>query len=454
MKKLVSLLMMTIIVLTGCGSSEATTDMNGMTITVATNALNEDNPAGDEAIEAADQRREQKAQMLEEFEAETGVTLEFIELPQEDQLETITQSVLAGDPVADVVRVSSDVYQQLVISDMLSEITEYSNEYVASNTMPINWPVDAGTVFGRTYGVSRDMSAYPELLAYDMTLLQEAGMDKTPLQMYKDDEWTWDNARQYFLDIQSSLGDDVTVWAAEPYFLTKYAIASNGIVPITPNGEVNLTNDKTYEALDFYKGLYDDGLIKFYLDEEGSPMWAAAEGEWESGNAVFTTLEGWRSDCCIKTTDKEYGFVPYPVNNGINKTDVSVPAGTGDMYIVPKGVENVGAASQVAFYLNRQANTEYYVEGNDVAAISELWMSTNSSETENGQAFADVKTNAVPDLSGIFIGDVDFSTTEAVVNYFVNGESIASSFESGSKLIEQNVEKIETEMEAASEDSE
>lgn len=451
MRKLISLLVVAVLVLTGCGSSSEDAGLDGSTITVATNALNEDNPAGDEAIEAADSRREEKAQMLEDFQSETGVTLEFAELPQEDQLETITQSVLAGDPVADVVRVSSDVYQQLVASDMLEDITEYSTEYADGGQMPISWPVDAGQVFDKYYGVSRDLSSYPEMLVYDMTLLDKAGMEETPLDMYKSGDWNWDNARQYFLDVQSGLGDDTTIWAAEPYFVAKYGIASNGIVPITSDGQINLTDDKVYEALDFYKGLYDDGIMEFYLDEDGAPIWASAEGAWESGDAVFTTLEGWRSDCCIKNTDKEYGFVPYPTNKGVKTEDVQVSAGTGDMYVVPKGVENPAGAAQVAFYLNRQANAEYYVEGLDVAGISDEWMATNSSEEENGSAYTDLKNNAVPDLSGFYSANTDFDMTEAVVNYFVSGESIASSFESGTKVLEQNVDSIKQEMESSSE---
>lgn len=446
MKKLLAILSVAIIALTGCGASASEESLDGATITVATSSLNEDNPAGDEAIEAADPRREDKAQMLEDFQTETGVTIEFIELPQEDQLETITQSVLAGDPVADVVRVSGDVYSQLVASDMLTDITEYSTDYLANGDLPSTWAIDAGQVFDKYYGVSRDLAPSPEMLVYDMDLLDKAGMEQTPLDMYKNGEWNWDNARQYFLDVQSGLGEDQTIWAAEPYFVAKYGIASNGVIPITPDGEVNLTDDKVYEALDYYKGLYDDGIMEFYLDDQGAPIWAAAEGEWEAGNAVFTTLEGWRSDVAIKNTDKRYGFVPYPTNEGVE--NMSVPAGTGDMYIIPKGVENPAAAAQVAFYLNRQANTEYYVEGLDVTATAEQWMETNSSEEGNGQAYADLKLNAVPDLSGLYEANTDFDITEAVTNYFVSGESIASAFESGTEVIEQNIQSLKDTMSA------
>lgn len=447
MKKILAMFSVALLVLAGCGStSNDESSLEGTTITVATSSVNEDNPAGDEAIEAADPRREDKAQMLEDFEAETGVTIEFIELPQEDQLETITQSVLAGDPVADVVRVSGDVYQQLVASDLLSDISDQANDYLKNGDLPITWAIDAGQVFDNYYGISRDIAPSPEMLVYDMDLLAKAGMDQTPLDMYKAGEWNWENARQYFLDVQSGLGDDATVWAAEPYFVAKYGIASNGIVPITPDGQVNLTDDKVYEALDYYKGLADDGIMKFYLDDEGNPIWAAAEGEWEAGNAVFTTLEGWRSDVAIKNTDKEYGFVPYPTNEGVET--MTVPAGTGDMYIIPKGVENVDAAAQVAFYLNRQANTEYYVEGLDVEQMADAWMETNSSEEENGSAYADLKANAVPDLSGLFEANSDFDMTEAVTNYFVSGESVASAFEAGTKVIEQNIQNLKDTMSA------
>lgn len=446
MKKLLTFLFVTIFALAGCGSSTAGADLSGKTITIATSSINEDDPTSDEAIADANTAREKKATMLDEFQKETGVALEFVELPQEEQLETITQSVVAGDPVADVVRVSGDTYQQLVASDTLSDISEFSKEEMKNGDLPTTWSFDAGQVFDKYYGVSRDLAPNPEMLVYDKSLLTQAGVEKTPLQMYTDGEWNWENARQYFLDIQTAIGDDYTVWSAEPYFVAKYGIASNGVVPITPDGQVNLTDDKVYEALDFYKGLYDDGIMKFYLDEEGAPIWAEAEADWEGGKSVFTTLEGWRSDVAIRNTDKEYGFVPYPTNDGVDEAAMQVPAGTGDMYIVPKGVEDVGAAAQVAFYLNRQANVNYYVDGIDVTADSADWMNRNSSEENNGDAYAAVRANAVPDLSGLYQANTDFDLTESVTNYFVSGESISSAFESGSKVIEQNIETLKGSM--------
>ncbi len=447
MKKLLLLLFTSLIFLAGCGDDTAsTTDLEGTTIKIATNAVNEDNPSSDEAIEGADARLEDKTKVQQDFINETGVTLEFMELPEEDELETITQSVLAGDPVADVVRVSSSVYTELVKSDMLTDLTDLVDAEIATGEYSSTWAFDAGQVFDKHYGVSRDMAPTPEMLAYDLNLLEKAGMEKTPLQMYYDGEWTWENARQYFLDVQSALGDDVVVWAGEPYFIAKYGIASNGIVPIQPDGTVNLTDDKVYEALDFYKGLYDDGIIEFYFDENGDTVWGGGVADWESSTAAFTTLEMWRSDCCIKNTDKEYGFVPYPVNEGVDPKSVSIPAGTGDMYVVPKGVENPEASFAAAMYLNRQANTENFVEGMDVTAKSIDWMTTNSSEDNNGQAFADLKLQAVPDLSSIFYGDIDFSMTQSVTDYFVNGDSISSAFESGSELIEANIENLKSGM--------
>lgn len=470
MKKLLALLITTILVLTGCGSDsdtnsddgssgadgdaaaevtsidDAVANLDGKTITVATSSMGSDNPYSAKAKEntAEGQDSDEKKKFLDDFQEKTGVTIEFVDLDPAQQVESITSSVLAGDPIADVVRVNAGNYETLVRTGMLEDISTISELLLGDDRLPNKWEVQIGHILDGYYAIGRDDIPKPEMLAFDTDLLTKAGMDETPFDLWKRGEWTWDNARNYFTEVKAGLGDDYTVWGDYPSYIRAYGIASGGVTAVEQDGTINYTDPGVYEAMEYYKGLYDDGILKFYFDENGDRDYQQAEEAWTSGNSVFFSLQHWKTKSMAET-GKSYGMVPYPIKDGLTADDVSWPSPSGDVYVIPKGTEDVNSAALVALYMELYAG----YAGSDVApgqgdpVDGDLEIAQRDLSVEgNEEAMISMREHSVYDPISAFISDSDdaFNPTQAITDYIVDGTSLTSAMENGQKELEANVE--------------
>ncbi len=459
MKKILATLFISILVLAGCGASSADTgndkaqsatnldeaiaNLDGKTITIATSNEAADNPFSDEAKEnnSGQDSDERKAYMQNAMDT-YGFTLEFVPLDPAAQIEDVTASVLAGDPIADVVRLNAGNYEALVATGMLEDITYISTMVEESGKLDKPWSYQIGKILDGTYAVGRDKDARPEMLAFDTDLLEKAGMDETPFDLWMRDEWTWENAKQYFTDVQAGLGEDVQVWGDYPTYIRQYGIASGGVVAVEQDGTINYDNPDTYEAVDYYKGLYDDGLLTFYFDADGNRDYQQAEEAWLSGNTVFFSLQRWKTQG-FAADGKNFGLVPYPIKDGLNKEDVYWPAPAGDVYVVPKGVEDVESATMIAFFMSAYGS---YGDGNVTTVEEDLTERSvrDFSVEGNEEALIYMYKNSLYEPIGAFMSDSDdaFSPTNAVQEYIVDGTSLTSAFENGQKELEANVENV------------
>ena len=443
MKKLLSLLAIFVLVLAGCGQKvKGEND-----ITVAEKIEGRENVFSKKASEAEPEaaKLEARQKMLTEFKESSEINLDFNIINVESIVEDVTSSVLANDPIGDVVSVSWSEYISLLGSGMLQDISEFVTPYEAE--MASKNGIDAGKIFDGVFGISRDTLVYPEMLVFEDSLIKKAGMEKTPLEMFEEGTWTWSNAREYMIKLKEALGEDVTIWTGESAFESKYSAGSNGVSYFDNEGNSNLNDPKLMEAWDFMKGLYDDGILKMTLDAEGKTTWAQAQSDWEkNGNVVFTTIELWRSDGDISNTDKEYGFVPFPRSDSISQEEFVVPVSGGDMYVVPKGVKNVEKAAKTALFLNKMAEPAFYDEtsGETIETFVTRWMEKNSKFGEqNAKVFNQMISNAKMDYASLYVSGLEnFGITKSYFNYLTKGESASSALESGTEQIKANIEKI------------
>lgn len=460
MKKFLSLLIVSILALAGCGSSssgggddvvqaktldEAIANLDGKTITIATSSMGADNPNSQKAKDnhAEGQDSELKKQYFADFEEKTGAKIEFVDLDPAAQVEEVTESVIAGDPIGDVVRVNAGNYETLVSTGMLSDISNVSNLAEDSGKVDTTWQFEIGNILDGKYAIGRDMDARPEMLAFDTDLLTKAGMDKTPFDLWKEGNWTWENAKTYFNDVQKGLGADYQVWGDYPSYITKYGIASGGVIPVEQDGTINYTDDGVYEAMDYYKSLYDDGILTFYFDENGDRDYAQAEEAWLQGNTVFFSLQRWKTGG-IASDGKNFGMVPYPIKDGLDPKDVHWPAPAGDVYVVPKGVSDVDSAALVALFEFMYCQNTGGEEPMTIEESLEQIATRDLAVPGNEEALMYMYEQSMYDPSTAFLTQSEdgFSPTTAVQEYLVNGTSLTSAMENGQKELEANVKAV------------
>ncbi len=458
MKKVFTLLVVSILFLAGCTNSEsadssssgefksleeALASIEGETITIATSSMGADNPNSEQAAENHDQGHDsdERKQFLADVESTYGVTFEFIDLDPAMQVETVTESVLSGTPIADVVRVNAGNYEALVRTGMLEDITPIANMVYDTGVLP-TWSLQIGQILGGTYAIGRNRDPRPEMLAFNTDLLEKAGMEETPFDLWKRDEWTWTNAREYFLDVRTGLGEDFQVWGDYPSYIRQHGIASGGVVAVEQDGTINYDDPATYEAMSYYKGLYDDGILTFYFDADGNRDYQQAENEWKAGNTAFMTLQRWKFKF-LSDEGLNFGVVPYPIKDGLKKEDVYFSAPAGDVYVIPKGVDNVTKSAFGALYLSLYGT---YGDGEPTPIDQELQEKaiTTLSVEGNEEALIYMYENSLYDPIAAFITDSDdaFNPTDAVEEYIVDGTSLTSAFENGQKELEANVLEI------------
>lgn len=112
---------------------------------------------------------------VEEYEAESGVDLEFQQISYVDYLQTVLTSRIGGQ-APDVYHLYSIWGAQMVDNGVLAEPPADLVDWI--NATYVDSTVDAVTMNGQVWGVPTEVSNY--MLVYNKKLLQEAGYQNPP----------------------------------------------------------------------------------------------------------------------------------------------------------------------------------------------------------------------------------------------------------------------------------
>jgi ABC-type glycerol-3-phosphate transport system substrate-binding protein len=174
---ILSLLLCLVFVLSGCKAKTETTkdETPTATPTAAAEATAEPTPAGEPIVikwghnwtremdttfvdpvtgqpalgeEELNARKYAEQQVLEKL----NVKIEFVQYPT-DLTECILQSVLAGDPIADIVRVTNGSQGQVLAQNVLQPIDEYADLFSDPDDAWMYW----GKVYGHNYFLNNVM---------------------------------------------------------------------------------------------------------------------------------------------------------------------------------------------------------------------------------------------------------------------------------------------------------
>ena len=114
---------------------------------------------------------------------------------------------------------------------------------------------------GKQYGLPKDFAPY--VLFYNKTMFREAGLDSLP----KD----WNELRQYASALTKDLDGDGTtdqfglVLEPSTEMLMPFVFQNGGYFQ-NPDGSLGITDEPFIEALEFYHGLYKDGIATIPTD--------------------------------------------------------------------------------------------------------------------------------------------------------------------------------------------
>lgn len=241
------------------------------------------------------------SQIVQEAQTATGVTIEYEPIPSD--YATKLQTDIAAGSVADIFYLDSLAAPDFMANNQLLELDAKMAE--AGVTAEDFYPglISAFQYGGKTYGLPKDWSSLA--MIYDKTALTDAGITAPPT--------TWDElktAGQALLDKTGEARINIPPDFAR-YLAFHYA---GGASVLSDDGtQITIDSPEAEAALDFYYGLYRDGLASTPADSgAGWPGDAFAKDFADivfEGNWIFPFLQE-------SAPDIDFGIAEMPAGPG------------------------------------------------------------------------------------------------------------------------------------------
>ena len=271
---------------------------------------------------------------LAALEEKHNFTMEFEMIDYGEYQETAISSLLAHEPIGDIIRLAKNyTVPNLVQQDLVWDISEWvKNEHAFSMSMTHDKFTHEGGGYGFTDDhIDHDMTG----LFYNRTLMDDLGLD--PIQSYIDnDNWNWDTFKEVAASANQDTNNDGTIdtWGLANRSLLGSALASNDTA-LTEGDQQILDRPETIEALEFVRSISEDNIAR---PSEGGD-WTEPRQFFVEGNTLFFNGAFYETND-LKNDLPEYdiGFVPFP--KGPN-ADVYRAYNDGiHAYAIPKMVDN------------------------------------------------------------------------------------------------------------------
>src|SRR5690606_31024148 len=291
-----------------------------------------------------------KLENLEALKKKHNFDIEYVLLDYGEYQDKVVASLLAGEPLGDIVRLEKFyTIPSLVKQDLLWPIDEYTKNTNAFNQKVTN---EIMTFEGRGYGFTDDQANFYSGIFYNRTLMNELGI--TPLQEYVDaDNWNWDTFIDVVRDANRDTNNDgkLDVWGlAQGEGLLDSALYSNE-TDLTKGDKQNLEDPKTIEAFEFMVRIGTEELAR---PTEGGD-WTEPSMFFRQGNTLmyagaFWELDGFKEDM----PDYDIGFLPFP--KGPSATAYRSGETRFNASTIPKAVDN---PEQLMYIMEKIHDIEY-----------------------------------------------------------------------------------------------
>ncbi len=334
MIKILALAISTCMIFTGCSSGKSdpegkgagTNKKDGLTvIRIGSHAASAMDPDYKDPVTGEYSMQEDRELALaaeQKVKDELGVDIEWVQYPG-DTTEVLLQSVIAGDPIADVVNLYTNSQGKILGQNVLQPLDNYLDSFTNEPPAPI---------YGKHYfiDVSGDKSHPLSPLFYNINYIEQVdalkvnGKTVYPTDLYKEGKWTWSTFEDYLSKIETHFSNSQAPERPEKRidaFRTNYtdtliqAVHSAG-GSVYGNEGLGIESQQTKDAVAFIKRLVDKKLLVSELSPNtSSPMYAAEAEPFEKGESVFVNLEDWRADSAsqkLNERGESLGFVPFP----------------------------------------------------------------------------------------------------------------------------------------------
>lgn len=275
----------------------------------------------------------QKKENLEELQRKHNFKMEMVIIDYQEIKEKVTASLMAGDPVGEIIRfVMPWMIPSLVAQDLFWPVDAY---VLNDEVFRLEYTRDFFQYDGRGYGFRIGVPGAANGIVYNRTLMKNLGIK--PLQEYVNEKnWKWDT----FIEVAKSANRDtdndgnIDVWGLATNDLLVQALSSNEAT-LVREGVVTLDEPATVQALNFINRLVTEKVAR--PPETG--VWDEPFTFFLQGNVLMVpghcyNVNDWRP----KMPDIDLGFLPFP--KGPNASAYHGYLTIPNCYTIPKAVEH------------------------------------------------------------------------------------------------------------------
>jgi len=340
----------------------------------------------------------------------------------------------AGGELPDVFNMSQDRVRFYVENGVLLDLQPYYDQAGVDTAV---W--GTGLVDPYRWGDAGDLYAAPVnwdtiAIYYNKDMFDAAGLD------YPTADWTWDD----FAEAARALTDpENDVYGAAVYseYQAGYPnwIASTGVTPVVDAERTTCTLDEpgSLEALNFLKGLYDEGVMPS-VSILGGASADDAFNFWASGKVAMITGGSWKLSQAVDEVTFDWDVVQLPKNptTGLSRSIVHAVG-----YVASARTDTPDLAANLILFLASDEGQRYFAEGGNVAPadpspeLQQMWIDSFGDLGVNIQAFVD----ATADSQGVTVFDEIWDTinSEIVVNIFDLGVPVEDAVAQACAVVDQ-----------------
>lgn len=273
----------------------------------------------------------QARENLEKLKEKHNFDVEYVEIDFGEYQERITASLLANEPVGDIIRVGKKyTIPSFTQQDLLWPVDEYVKN---PNAFNLQYTQEIFQYDGKGYAFTDSKENIVQGLFYNRTLLDDLGLKS--VQDYVDEgNWNWDTFQEVVTSANLDTNNDgnIDTWGLANPSVMEFALMSNDAA-LTDGNKQTLDNPATIEAMEFTQDVFE-----LARPTEGGD-WTEPQQFFRQGNTLMTLGAGHDYNG-IKTDMPEHdiGFIPFPQGpqvDGYRTFEADVQA-----IAIPKMVEN------------------------------------------------------------------------------------------------------------------
>ena len=236
-----------------------------------------------------------------------------------------------------------------------------------------------------------------EGLVYNRAMIQEAGMEYTPTEMFMQAKWSYNDFYDYMVELQSKLPEGTYAFFIDPNYWNIFASAANGTAAVSNDLELTMTSEPYIETMEFLQKLWNAGVCRMpnVTESGGYDNWGTPGATFDKGVEVaMTHRAGWQYGG-MNANGIDWGFVPYPWGSNVTlgtEGDYTTLSDTykaafydyGCMGNILSGVENDFPGLEKDYVVEALVNLTYdlFVSEERQAELAEMAKATDSEEAE------------------------------------------------------------------------